>query len=141
MPRTLIPATTTSGNRWCATDELAVFGVDPYMLTWCNEHERSDPRVRRVLAAQHAMYTFACKGVGQLAPHSRPGVAPAPSSGIILDRIEDSDFAVVSHRATVGNAQWPRVVAVGLARAWRMRRFGSPGAPAIGLAHRRAEQQ
>ena len=34
-------------------DELAAFGVDRDLLTWCHVHRRTDPRVRRALAEQH----------------------------------------------------------------------------------------
>jgi len=108
-------------------DELAEFGVDRELLMWCHTHRRTDPRVRRALAAQHAitrgMYRFASKGVALLAPCSRPCVATALTLySEILDRIEDSDFAVFSHRATVGKARRLQVAAVGLAGAWRARR-------------------
>ncbi len=34
-------------------DELAAFGVDRELLTWCHDNQRTDPRVRQALAAQH----------------------------------------------------------------------------------------
>ena len=36
-------------------DELAAFGVDRDLLTWCHRNRRTDPRVRQALAAQHAI--------------------------------------------------------------------------------------
>jgi phytoene synthase len=41
----------------------------------------------------------------------------------ILDRIEESDFAVFSQRASVGNARRLRVAGAGLIRSWRARRM------------------
>ena len=86
-------------------DELAAYGVDRDMLTWCHTNERTDARVRRALAEQHAatrrVYEFARKGVELLDPRSRPCVATAFTLySEILDRIEGIDFAVFSQRAT-----------------------------------------
>jgi phytoene synthase len=120
---------------------LAVDQVDRDLLTWCHIHRRTDPRVRRALAAQHgitrAVYRFARHGVDLLAPRSRPCVATALTLySEILDRIEDSDFAVFSHRATVGTPRRLQVAGGALVRAWLARRAepASPAAPTKGAA-------
>ncbi|BDE13112.1 MULTISPECIES: phytoene/squalene synthase family protein [Mycobacterium] len=108
-------------------DELAAHGVDRELLMWCHTHRRTDPKVRAALAAQHEItreiYRFASGGVGMLAPRSRPCVATALTLySEILDRIEDSDFAVFSQRATVGTARRIQVAGSALVQSWRARR-------------------
>ena len=108
-------------------DELAAFGVDRDLLTWCQRTTRTDPRVRQALAAQHAItraiYREAHKGIALLAPQSRPCVATAFTLySEILDRIEDIDFAVFSERASVGMGRRLQVFTGGLVRARRARR-------------------
>ncbi|QLL09037.1 phytoene/squalene synthase family protein [Mycobacterium vicinigordonae] len=108
-------------------DELAAYGVDRQLLMWCHTHRRTDPKVRAALAAQHEttrqIYQFASHGVAMLDPRSRPCVATALTLySEILDRIEDSDFAVFSHRATVGTARRIQVAGSALVRSWRARR-------------------
>ena len=100
-------------------DELAAFGVDRELMTWCHLHRRTDARVRDALAAQHHItrdiYRFAADGIALLAPRSRPCVATALTLySEILDRIEDSDFSVFSHRATVGMTRRLQVAGGGL---------------------------
>ncbi|OBG56256.1 MULTISPECIES: phytoene/squalene synthase family protein [unclassified Mycobacterium] len=112
-------------------DELAAHGVDRELLTWCHRKRRTDPRVREALAAQHEItretYRFAAAGIGMLSPRSRPCVATAAALySEILDRIEESDFAVFNHRATVGRARRLQVAGIGLIRSWRAR-SSSPG--------------
>lgn len=107
-------------------DELRSYGVDRELLMWCHSAHRTDPKVRSALTAQHAIarqtYRFAAHGIALLAPRSRPCVATALTLySAILDRIEDSGFAVFNRRATVGNARRAQVAAVGLLRAWRAR--------------------
>jgi 15-cis-phytoene synthase len=107
-------------------DELAVYGVDRDLLMWCHTHHRTDSRVRRALADQHEVtrqiYRFAAAGISLLAPRSRPCVATALTLySEILDRIEDSDFAVFTQRATVGTARRLQVAGAGLIRSWRAR--------------------
>lgn len=107
-------------------DELSAHGVDRDLLMWCHTHRRTDRRVRSALAAQHDIaretYRFADAGIEMLAPRSRPCVATASALyAEILDRIEASDFAVFSHRATVGRARRLQVAGAGLIRAWRAR--------------------
>jgi phytoene synthase len=122
-------------------DELAAYDVDRDLLTWCHVNHRTEARVRRALAAQHAItrgvYRFARKGVTMLAPSSRPCVATAFTLySEILDRIEDSDFAVFSRRATVGTARRFQVAGSGLVRAWLARnsRPATSGDPTVGAA-------
>jgi 15-cis-phytoene synthase len=122
-------------------DELAAYQVDRDLLTWCHLHRRTDARVREALAAQHditrGVYRFAGKGIDLLAPRSRPCVMTALTLySEILDRIEDSDFAVFSQRATVGTPRRLRVAGAALVRAWRARRAESDSAaePTIGAA-------
>lgn len=112
-------------------DELAAHGVDRELLTWCHQHRRTDPRVREALAAQHEItrvtYRFAAEGIATLSPRSQPCVAAAATLySEILDRIEESDFAVFNHRATVGTGRRLRVAGIGLIRSWRAR-MSSPG--------------
>jgi phytoene synthase len=114
-------------------DELAAHGVDRDMLMWCHNNRRTDRRVRNALADQHdvarQVYRYAADGVAMLEPRSRPCVATALTLySEILDRIEDSDFAVFSQRATVGNGRRLRVAGAGLLRSWRARLM-HPAAP------------
>ena len=108
-------------------DELAAFGVDRELLTWCQRTTRTDPRVRQALAAQHAItrsiYRGAHKGIALLAPQSRPCVSTAFTLySEILDRIEAIDFEVFSQRASVGKGRRLQVFTGGLVRARRARR-------------------
>lgn len=116
----------TRGRVYLPADELARYGVDRDLLMWCHTHRCTDARVRRALADQHditrGVYRFAAAGIPLLAPRSRPCVATALTLySEILDRIEDSDFAVFSHRATVGTARRLQVAGAGLIRSWRAR--------------------
>ncbi len=118
-------------------DELAAFGVDRELLTWCHAHQRTDTRVRAALQAQHDItrdiYRFAAGGIALLAPRSRPCVATALTLySEILDCIEAIDFCVFSRRATVGTTRRLRVAGGALLRSWWRRTGGSehrkPGA-------------
>jgi 15-cis-phytoene synthase len=107
-------------------DELAAFCVDRDLMMWCHSHRRTDPRVRDALEAQHEItrdiYRFADRGIAMLAPRSRPCVATALTLySEILDRIEDSDFSVFSHRASVGTTRRLQVAGSALFRSWRVR--------------------
>ena len=107
-------------------DELAAYDVDRDLLMWCHDNRRTDQRVRNALSDQHdvarQVYRHAAEGVTLLAPRSRPCVQTALTLySEILDRIEDSDFAVFTQRATVGNARRLRVAGAGLLRSWRAR--------------------
>ncbi|HEY4464342.1 MAG TPA: phytoene/squalene synthase family protein [Streptosporangiaceae bacterium] len=125
------------GRVYLPADELAAFGVDQGLLAWCRAHQRTDPRVRAALAGQHAttraIYRFARAGIGMLDPVSRPCVATAlVLYSEILDRIEDSGFAVFAHRARVGNGRRAQVAAPALARAlWARRGARAAGIPAV----------
>ncbi|GLY69604.1 phytoene/squalene synthase family protein [Amycolatopsis taiwanensis] len=110
------------GRVYLPADELGTFGVDRHLLAWCRSTGRTEPRVRAALADQHAItravYDFARQGVELLRPVSRPCVATAlVLYSEILDRIEDSGFAVFSHRARVGWARRARVATGALPRA------------------------
>jgi phytoene synthase len=114
-------------------DELASHDVDRDLLMWCHDNRRTDRRVRDALAEQHdvarQVYRYAASGIDLLAPRSRPCVTTALTLySEILDRIEDSDFAVFSQRATVGNARRLRVAGAGLLRSWRARLTHPSGA-------------
>ena len=107
-------------------DELAAHGVDRDVLMWCRATRRTDARLRRALAEQHAItrgvYEFAEHGVALLAPRSRPCVRAAYTLySEILDCIEDIDFAIFDQRATVGTSRRVRAAAAGLAKVWRAR--------------------
>jgi 15-cis-phytoene synthase len=114
------------GRVYLPADELATHRVDRDILTWCQTNRRTDARVRRALAEQHAatrrVYEFARKGIELLDPRSRPCVGAAYTLySEILDRIERIDYAIFSQRATVGTARRVNVAARGLVRAWRTR--------------------
>jgi phytoene synthase len=114
------------GRVYLPREELAAHNVDRELLAWCHTHRRTDARVRRALAEQHAItrgiYAYARRGIELLEPRSRPCVSTALTLySEILDRIEDSDFAVFSSRATVGTVRRLQVGGLGLLRAWRAR--------------------
>jgi phytoene synthase len=114
------------GRIYLPADELADYGVDRDLLTWCHDNHQTHPRVRNALAAQHEVtretYRLAADGVAMLEPCSRPCVATALTLySEILDRIESTGFAVFARRATVGTARRLQVGSVGLVRAWRAR--------------------
>ncbi|OBG21288.1 phytoene synthase [Mycolicibacterium celeriflavum] len=114
------------GRVYLPADELAAHGVDRDVLTWCRENRRTDAKVRRALAEQHAInrrvYDYARRGIAQLRPRSRPCVTAALTLySEILDRIEEIDFAVFSQRASVGVGRRIRVGGTGLVKAWAAR--------------------
>ena len=114
------------GRVYLPADELAAHDVDRELLTWCHDNQRTDPRVRRALAEQHAatrrVYDHAERGIVLLQARSRPCISAALTLySEILDRIEDIDFAIFSQRATVGTPRRLAVAATGLAKAWRAR--------------------
>ena len=114
------------GRIYLPADELAAHRVDRDLLLWCQTNKRTDARVRRALAEQHAatrrIYQIARTGIELLDPRSRPCVDAAFTLySEILDRIENIDYAIFSQRATVGTARRLQVAAVGLVRAWRAR--------------------
>lgn len=114
------------GRVYLPADELAACGVDRDLLMWCHTNKRTDARVRRALAEQHAItrsvYDYARYGVELLHPRSRPCVAAAQVLyAEILERIEDIDFDIFNQRATVGSGRRLQVAGAGLLRAWRAR--------------------
>jgi phytoene synthase len=114
------------GRIYLPADELASHHVDRDILMWCQTTKRTDVRVRRALAEQHAatrrVYEFARKGIELLHPRSRPCIDAAYTLySEILDRIESIDYAIFSQRATVGTARRLQVAGRGLLRAWRAR--------------------
>ncbi|WP_280400761.1 phytoene/squalene synthase family protein [Nocardia carnea] len=122
------------GRIYLPADELAAFGVDRDVLLWCRAHRHTDARVRRALAHQHALtrerYAYARAGITLLHPRSRACVATALTLySEILDRIEDSGFAVFAHRAHVPLARRLVVGGRGLLGSWRARRVPVPGQP------------
>jgi len=116
------------GRVYLPADELACYDVDRDLLMWCRTNRTTDHRVRNALADQHdiarGVYRYAADGVALLKPRSQPCVATALTLySEILDRIEESDFAVFSQRASVGNGRRMRVACTGLIRSWRARRI------------------
>jgi len=114
------------GRVYLPADELAAHDVDRDMLEWCHTNKRTDVRVRRALAEQHAatrrVYAFARRGVDMLDPRSQPCIDAAFTLySEILDRIEAMDFAIFGERATVGTGRRLQVAGIGLVRAWRAR--------------------
>jgi len=104
------------------TEELAAFGVDRELLTWCRRTRRPDPRVRRALAHlvahTRAIYRRAAPGVGMLEPVSRACVACAFTlyRGI-LDQIEAADYDILHRRVSVPRRTRAAVAVPGLLRA------------------------
>jgi phytoene synthase len=125
------------GRVYLPADELAAFGVDRDRLQWCRDHGRVDHKVRAALADQHAttraLYSYAKDGIALLHPVSRPCVGTAFTLyGDILDRIEDSDFAVFTQRARVGRWRRARVAVPALIQArWARTQPGGGPAPAF----------
>ena len=116
----------TRGRVYLPADELAHHGVDREVLTWCQQNRRTDPRLRAALVEQHAMtrgiYDHAERGIALLEPQSRPCIRAALTLySEILDRIEEMNFEVFSHRATVSNRRRLQVAGRGLIDAWRAR--------------------
>ncbi|MDF2824157.1 MAG: phytoene synthase [Mycobacterium sp.] len=117
------------GRVYLPADELAAHGVDRDLLSWCQTHRRTEPRVRRALMEQHSItrriYQQARPGIGLLQPVSRPCVAAAATLySRILDRIEAIDFDIFTQRATVGNARRLAVAGAGIVKAWGARTRG-----------------
>ncbi|MHA6630117.1 phytoene/squalene synthase family protein [Pseudonocardia sichuanensis] len=110
------------GRIYLPAAELAAFGVDRELLTWCRRTRRQDPRVRRALAHlvahTRAVYRRAAPGVGMLEPVSRACVACAFTlyRGI-LDEIESAGYDVLHHRVSVPARTRAAVAVPGLVRA------------------------
>ncbi|WP_099020442.1 phytoene/squalene synthase family protein [Mycolicibacterium palauense] len=114
------------GRVYLPADELAAHGVDRDLLGWCQTNRRTEPRVRRALAEQHAItrtvYAQARPGIAMLAPGSRPCVSAALTLySEILARIEAIDFEIFGQRASVGTPRRVVVAAAGATRAWAHR--------------------
>lgn len=94
------------GRVYLPADHLAAFGVDDDLLGQCRRTGRTDPRVRHALAHLIAInrdvYRTADPGIALLNPRVRPAIRAASAlyAGI-LDRIEDSGYAVFQARAVV----------------------------------------
>ncbi|WP_329406231.1 phytoene/squalene synthase family protein [Nocardia vinacea] len=105
------------GRIYLPTDELAAFGVEADLLTYCHRIGHTDQRVRRALAHLIAinrdLYRFANPGIDLLDPRVRPAIRTASTlyAGI-LDEIEHSDYAVFARRAVVPRRRRLRVAAI-----------------------------
>ncbi|MET0190067.1 MAG: phytoene/squalene synthase family protein [Pseudonocardia sediminis] len=110
------------GRVYLPADELAAFGVDRELLTWCRRERRTDPRVRRAMAhlvaRTHGTYRRAEAGIALLEPASRACVDAARQlyEGI-LGQIEDAGYDVLGHRVTVPNRRRAAVALPALGRA------------------------
>jgi phytoene synthase len=110
------------GRIYLPRDELAAFGVDRDLLTWCRRTRRGDGRVRRALAylVAHTRGTYrrAEPGIALLEPVSRAcvGCAFTLYRGI-LDEIEAAGYDVLHRRVAVSNRRRVAVAGPGLARA------------------------
>jgi 15-cis-phytoene synthase len=110
------------GRVYLPSEELAAFGVDRELLTWCRRTRRPDARVRRALAHliahTRAVYRRAAPGVGLLEPVSRACVACAFTlyRGI-LDQIEAADYHVLHRRVSVPRRTRAAVAVPALVRA------------------------
>ncbi len=129
------------GRVYLPADELAAFGVDRDLLTWCRRTRRPDPRVRRALAhlvaRTRAVYRRAEPGVGMLEPVSRACVACAFTlyQGI-LDEIEAADYDVLHRRVAVPGGRRARVALSALARAGLARAGSAPAGRAAAGSER-----
>jgi phytoene synthase len=110
------------GRVYLPRDELAAFGVDRALLTWCRRTRRSDARVRRALAhlVAHTRGTYrrARPGIAMLEPVSRAcvGCAFALYRGI-LDEIEAAGYGVLHRRVAVPTRRRAAVAVPGVVRA------------------------
>ncbi|HEX2298836.1 MAG TPA: phytoene/squalene synthase family protein [Pseudonocardiaceae bacterium] len=110
------------GRVYLPADELAAFGVDRALLSWCRSSGRSDRRVRRALAhlvaRTRAIYRRAAPGIPMLAPVSRACIATAFTLyGGILDEIEAAGYDVLTQRVAVPRRRRLAVALPGLGRA------------------------
>lgn len=94
------------GRIYLPAEDLAAFGVTEDLLAHCRATGQTDPRVRRALAHLIAVdrdyYHRAEQGIDLLAPRVRPAIRTASVlyAGI-LERIEESGYAVFRERAVV----------------------------------------
>ncbi|WP_459545255.1 phytoene/squalene synthase family protein [Nocardia sp. X0981] len=98
------------------TEELAAFGVDEELLAHCRHTGHTDRRLRRALAhfiaLNRDLYRHATPGIALLSPRVRPGIrAAAGLYAAILERIEDSGYAVFAQRAVVPERRRLRLAA------------------------------
>ncbi|KAA2256536.1 phytoene/squalene synthase family protein [Solihabitans fulvus] len=110
------------GRLYLPTEELAAFGVDRALLTWCRRTGRADQRVRRALAHlaayTYSIYRDAKRGVALLEPVSRPCVATALTLyREILDGIVAADYDVLDRRIVVSRQRRLAVALPSLGRA------------------------
>lgn len=110
------------GRVYLPADELAAFGVDRDLLSWCRRHRRPDPRVRRALAhlvaRTRATYRRAAPGIDMLEPVSRACVGCAFTLyQAILDEIEACDYDVLHRRVAVPARRRLAVALPGMGRA------------------------
>ncbi|MFI9534651.1 phytoene/squalene synthase family protein [Nocardia fusca] len=96
--------------------ELAAFGVDEALLIDGRRTGRTDRRLRRALAhliaVNRDLYRCARPGIELLSPRVRPGIRTAAALyAAILDRIEDSGYAVFAQRAVVPQRRRLRLAA------------------------------
>ncbi|QIS02818.1 phytoene/squalene synthase family protein [Nocardia brasiliensis] len=104
------------GRVYLPADELATFGVDHELLVHCGRAGHTDARVRRALAhliaVNRDIYRRADPGIDLLQPRVRPAIRTAALlyAGI-LDRIEESGYAVFTQRAVVPRHRRLRVAA------------------------------
>ena len=125
------------GRVYLPREDLAAFGVDRELLTWCRARRRTDPRVRRAIAhlvaRTRAIYRRAEAGIALLDPVSRPCVRTAAVLyGRILDEIVAVDYDVLAHRVVVSEARRAAVAGPGLVRAVAARRWVRTPSPGRG---------
>ena len=125
------------GRVYLPLDELAAFGVDRELLTWCRRTRRPDPRVRRALAhlvaRTRGTYRRARPGIDMLEPVSRAcvGCAFTLYQGI-LDEIEKADYDVLHRRVAGPNRRRAAVALPGLGRALVARTRGGNAGGNVG---------
>lgn len=94
------------GRIYLPAEELTAFGVTEELLAHCRATGNTDARVRRALAhliaVDRDLYRRAEAGIDLLTPRVRPAIRTASVlyAGI-LERIEDSGYAVFTERAVV----------------------------------------
>lgn len=98
------------------TADLAAFGVDEALLADGRRTGRTDRRLRRALAhliaVNRDLYRGARPGIDLLNPRVRPAIRTAAVLyAAILDRIEDSGYAVFAQRAVVPQRRRLRLAA------------------------------
>ncbi|MBO0849374.1 MAG: phytoene/squalene synthase family protein [Pseudonocardia sp.] len=118
------------GRLYLPADELAAFGVDRELLSWCRRRRRPDTRVRRALAhlvaRTRAVYRRAAPGIELLAPVSRPCIRTAYTLYVsILDLIVEADYHVLNRRVAVPARRRAMVALRALPAAYAARRRGA----------------